>query len=229
MATHLKYNLINRGGERWRYHPVVDIKRLGITFRGATQQAHCDLWWFWYCENIPDELPPHIEAVAIGSIECIWVGLSQEQAERIRDYLDVYCIFSPLCKTSSKMREIKFKVWSKRINGFIENRNALRCFDEKIDCIQFEADEGVIIPLEYIGKKDKNGVEIYENFFVKFTQKEWTRVGVERIGLVTYDTEKCGFVVNSRYSSKAVDWSEMEVVGNLFQNPELLCELTNPA
>ena len=125
------------------------------------------------------------------------------------------------------MREIKIKAWSKRTKSFVDNYNVTKCFVEKIDCVQFEADESVIVPMEYIGKKDKFGIEIYENFFVRFKKKEQNNntdwVDVEKIELVTYDVDECEFVANRYYSDgDAVDWSEMEVVGNLFQNPELL-------
>lgn len=62
------------------------MKRLGITYQHATPQSMGDQWWFWNCDNIPEEIPDHIEELNLDPMDCIGFGLSKEEAEKIRDY-----------------------------------------------------------------------------------------------------------------------------------------------
>ena len=76
---------------------------------------------------------------------------------------------------------------------------------------------------QYTGSKDKNGKEIYEGDIVKvFTNKEW------RIGKIIY--EHSGFtidVANNKeleYGRTSIIEKLVEVIGNIYDNPELLEE-----
>ena len=76
---------------------------------------------------------------------------------------------------------------------------------------------------QYTGLHDKNGKEIYEGDVVKvFTSKEW------RIGKIIY--EHSGFtidVTNNKeleYGRTAILENLTEVIGNIYDNPELLEE-----
>jgi len=66
-------------------HPQEVMKHLGITYQHATPQSMGDCWWFWNCENLPDELPEYLTVRERDPMECIGYGLSQEDAEKIRD------------------------------------------------------------------------------------------------------------------------------------------------
>jgi uncharacterized phage protein (TIGR01671 family) len=82
------------------------------------------------------------------------------------------------------------------------------------------------IPLRYIGRKDKNKQEIYEDDIVKITYGKWHEEpkGLTRIGVVKYSEKSCAFVaqiLNSKvevglYDSKKND---IEVLGNIYKNP----------
>lgn len=89
MKTHLRfdcrYGVLN-GEETPKGHPKEIMKRLGITYQHATPQSMADQWWFWNCENMPDELPPYLEFLDLDPIGMIGYGLSKEKAEEIRDY-----------------------------------------------------------------------------------------------------------------------------------------------
>jgi hypothetical protein len=41
-------------------HPQAAMRRLGITYERSVPQSLGDQWWFYGCENIPDELPPYL-------------------------------------------------------------------------------------------------------------------------------------------------------------------------
>jgi hypothetical protein len=81
MATHLRLStyMINE-------HPQKLMKRLGITYSHATPQSLGDQWWFWNCENVPEPLPEDFSILDINPMEQVGWGLSQEEAEQIRDY-----------------------------------------------------------------------------------------------------------------------------------------------
>lgn len=82
------------------------------------------------------------------------------------------------------------------------------------------AEEGIL--MQFTGLKDKNGKEIYEGDIVK-----WVINGNERIAPVYYDgLQACFWMGKDKNTNMLVlnDWmrGEHEVIGNIYQNPELL-------
>lgn len=68
-------------------HPQKVMEELGITYQHATPQSISDSWWFWNCEGVPDPLPPYLKELDIDDpMKYVGWGLSQEDAEKIRDY-----------------------------------------------------------------------------------------------------------------------------------------------
>ena len=67
-------------------HPQKSMKELGINYQHATPQSMGDQWWFWNCENLPEALPPFLTEMDVDPIGCIGFGLSQENAEAIRNH-----------------------------------------------------------------------------------------------------------------------------------------------
>ena len=65
-------------------HPRKVMEELGITFFHATPQSLGDCWWFWCCENVPNELPSFLHKLDVQPELAIGYGLSKEEAEAIR-------------------------------------------------------------------------------------------------------------------------------------------------
>ena len=67
-------------------HPQKAMRELGITYTNSTPQSMGDQWWFWNCENLPEKLPGFLSEMKNDPIKMIGFGLSQKEAESIRDH-----------------------------------------------------------------------------------------------------------------------------------------------
>lgn len=103
--------------------------------------------------------------------------------------------------------------------------------------------------MEFIGKKDKNQKNMYEFDIVKWKEQlndrfEPVKRNDDILGIIAWCEDECGFVVEQLTKGKLVDemkhdtfecdtsfystdgqeflWEDLEVVGNIFQNSDLL-------
>lgn len=121
------------------------------------------------------------------------------------------------------MREIKYRAWEKNLREMIpvydidlkskviNNDSAWRMFDE-------------IILMQYTGLKDKNDVEICEGDIVE-NKKSKVRSVVEFVEgcfMYVYYKDKEKYVVPFHISVEFEEESQCEVLGNIYENPELL-------
>lgn len=131
------------------------------------------------------------------------------------------------------MREIKFRIWD------VENKEML-----KVQELDFEPtfyggriairpdqyndyfDTEDMILMQYTGLKDITGKEIYEGDIVKL---KFMKNSLDIIVKVEYSEEYAQYVVAGTKSilhecEPLTDYQEIEVIGNIWDNPELMEE-----
>jgi uncharacterized phage protein (TIGR01671 family) len=85
---------------------------------------------------------------------------------------------------------------------------------------------GVSEPQQYTGLTDKNGKEIYEGDIVQYNQNS----SYDNMDFIAkWSDDKLGFIFQSNSGEQLVNqtphlnrFKHLEVVGNIFENPELL-------
>ena len=128
-------------------------------------------------------------------------------------------------------REIKFRAWhkEKKIIGEVLGIDILHkeifFSNEDVDCYE-HTDFKDIKLMQYTGLKDKNNKEIYEGDIVKLRANHG-------IGVIKYSDEWGAFVVEyikpRPLAVLGMNYykEDIEVLGNIYQNPELLKENNN--
>ena len=123
------------------------------------------------------------------------------------------------------MRDIKFRFWSPD-NMMISDHNEW-CEGTGInEALKASAEYDYKI-MQFTGLTDKNGKEIYEGDIIK-TKDKFNPIYVMKSIIpwpVLEDSKGCDYDNGDYYSGYDVQchpWSSFEVIGNIYENPELL-------
>lgn len=121
------------------------------------------------------------------------------------------------------MREIKFRLWhdSAKLMLFVGDDHGT---SHPLDCCKYYMEGQGSHLMQYTGLKDKNGVEIYEGDVIDDL--------VVGKGVVEYVKKYAGFRINYKngrckwfYDFLASEMRVLEVIGNIYENPEFLDQM----
>ena len=118
----------------------------------------------------------------------------------------------------SKDSVLKFRIWSKYQKKFLtigDMKNDMFSWDEDHWIIDNGKDE---IVQQYTGYKDINGKEIFEGDILETDEAGWIAIVVYGSGMFMLEDKSGGF-------SSYVNWGGCKILGNAYENPELIKKL----
>ena len=130
------------------------------------------------------------------------------------------------------MRELKFRAWGKENNIMLYQNFCLYIpiKDEDMCLADFLADKNYKV-MQYTGLKDKNGKEIYEGDIISYKalkEKRKDKIFRNVIEWANY-SGTLGWIIRGNdkrvyipLNSNQVFNHNIEIIGNIYENPELL-------
>lgn len=125
-------------------------------------------------------------------------------------------------------KEIKYRAWIPKQKG--ENLDVLGMvyFDLFSEDNRWISDKKNYNIMQYTGLKDKNGKEIYEGDILRW--QDWEQEGTEKADVYIVSYKAPSFIWDCYRENQKLetngevlrDTKEFEIIGNIFENPELL-------
>lgn len=128
------------------------------------------------------------------------------------------------------MRTIKFRAWDRYMKCMVDVKT-LDFGPKGAECAVDDSDingdiDGEWDLMQYTGIKDSNGIEIYEGDILEFQDFVFGGKPRSKRTIVEWSEGDAAFITGFRNLWKLVELGAV-VVGNIYDNPELLGELTN--
>lgn len=132
------------------------------------------------------------------------------------------------------MKEIKFRAWDVENNKMIQNYAHVSKYGQFYTAWTSTDSEREYIPMQYTGLQDRTGRNIYEGDIVIASKMPyyWEFVKSVNKGLVVYNNHTASYRIKmDNYHSSTIGESDTvkfnpvskyEVIGNIYENPELL-------
>ena len=117
------------------------------------------------------------------------------------------------------MRELKFRAWHPQLEEMHGNHTATHILSNR-NAVFPHPHNHLYEIMQYTGMKDKNGKEIYEGDLIQFSKSNESSTEIFKVYWC------CGSYVREEVTTGHIDecfvtWSST-VIGNIYQNPELL-------
>lgn len=133
-----------------------------------------------------------------------------------------------------EQRIIKFRAWDGRVMVDVWQVDHFGEQWKVNDDIDSTMDKWLI--MQFIGLKDKNGIDIYKGDILKHNQNIYIVWWTENMGICLihkkhFSPDKKSILTTDNRQDFNFIWSTqkyIEVIGNIYQNPELI-QLTQPA
>jgi uncharacterized phage protein (TIGR01671 family) len=120
-------------------------------------------------------------------------------------------------------RKIKFRVWDHQENIFEHDSSFWIYQSGELDHDFKNAKREDYTVQQFTGLKDKNGKEVYEGDVIRVTYKMDELGDTETyVSAVVFEDGAFGDKFDCFFSYSFVPSFEMEILGNIFENPELL-------
>ena len=116
----------------------------------------------------------------------------------------------------NNMREVKFRVYDKEAGAIVEHDQLLDDFNMSY-LLGHPEEEGFVL-MQYTGRKDRRDREIYEGDIVIIPEHySGDNLCREYRAVITYNAPE--FQTEPYFDES---WNDIEVIGNIYENPELL-------
>ncbi|BCC74175.1 hypothetical protein BCJMU51_p2030 (plasmid) [Bacillus cereus] len=118
------------------------------------------------------------------------------------------------------MREISFRAWDLGAESMVDWESIKLHFSEHID-------HEMVVVMQYTGLKDKNGKEIYEGDILDLSSEDDSVIRCEIVYQAPSFCRKWHHANTIRLRQREIEpmaWNThlYEVIGNIYENPELL-------